>query len=76
MAVRMMLAVCAMAMLLAGCGIADKNSAMPEFLRQPKDTAVPPEVLEGEKVAATNGKESSPNVLFVVADHNGEQRAH
>lgn len=43
MAVRMMLAVCAMAMLLAGCGIADKNSAMPEFLRQPKDTAVPPE---------------------------------
>jgi hypothetical protein len=45
MAVRMTtLAVCAAAMLLAACGgIADKNSAMPEFLRQPQEKAVPPD---------------------------------
>jgi hypothetical protein len=44
MAVRMTLAVCAMAMLLAACGgIADKNSVMPEFLRQPSDKPVQPD---------------------------------
>ena len=44
MAVRMTLAVCAMATLLAACGgFADKNSAMPEFLRQPSDKPVPPD---------------------------------
>jgi hypothetical protein len=44
MAVRMTtLAVCAAAMLLAACGIADKNSVMPEILRQPQEKAVPPD---------------------------------
>jgi hypothetical protein len=45
MAARMTtLAVCAMATLLAACGgIADKNSAMPEFLRQPQEKAIPPD---------------------------------
>jgi hypothetical protein len=44
MAVRMTLAVCAIATLLTACGgIADKNSVMPECLRQPSDKPVPPD---------------------------------
>jgi hypothetical protein len=43
MTVRMTLAVCATAMLLAACGIADKNSVMPEVLRQPQEKPVPPD---------------------------------
>jgi hypothetical protein len=39
-----MLAVCGVAMLLAACGIADKNSALPAFMRQSADPPPPPEV--------------------------------